>query len=99
MEPEAKVWNHYEFETAEFGLCKIWFFTKKSYIRFWDFSKKEGAGDWTLLVGLENEKDQQQHKEICNALVWHAKQRGATKEKLQSLRADLIADANSVDVS
>ena len=101
-EVDETEWEHQEFWSEEWKRCKVWYFSKKSYIRFWDLSKekkgKKGTterGDWTLIIGTESE-DPLLHKQVCQKLIPFAKKRGATKDSLRTVRARLMSDGPDV---
>ena len=72
----------YQNETAHcksWGLCKIEYYTHKSYIRYWD------GGKLKMVIGASAGD----HKKICQTLWPHVK-RGAAKDALYDLRAKLL---------
>ena len=92
-------WEHCEFWSEEWKRCKVWYFSKKSYIRFWDLSKtqKNGKpGDWSLVIGTESE-DELLHKQVCKKMIPFAKEKGATKDSLRTVRARLMSEGPDVD--
>ena len=75
--------NNYTNETAHavnWGVCKVEYYTHKSYIRRWE------GGKLKMIIGASAGD----HKKLCHALWLHVK-KGATLAKLQELRGKLMS--------
>jgi len=70
--------ENYKFKSLSFGECRAEFYSKKSYIRFFDEKSKK----WRLLVGTQGDD----HHAKLESLVSHARQANMKKEQLVSLR-------------
>ena len=73
---------HQNFRAKVYGDCRVEFFSEKSYIRSWDYSKKK----YVMIMGSCAAGI---HKDVCHALLPHVK-KGVSRDKLWEIREGLM---------
>ena len=74
--------SHHNFHAKVYGDCRVEFFSKKSYIRSWDYSQNK----YVMIMGSCAGGI---HKDVCYALLPHVK-KGVSRDKLWEIRQDLM---------